>query len=81
MAEYDNRLRFVLFRNKNKKTDNHPDWTGTFTDKNGVEHYMDGWTTAPKSGGEKFLSGKVKEKQASSEIAQKRPALEDDLPF
>lgn len=84
MAEYDNRLRFTLFRNKKKTSPNHADFNGTFTDEDGREYYMDAWSKEPKSGGEKFLSGVVKLKAAAGEVAsapKKKEVVGDEIPF
>lgn len=84
MAEYDNKMRFVLFRNKNKTTDKHPDFTGTFTDEEGQEYFMDAWSQSPKNGGDKFLAGKVKIKQARTDVPRRKDQpreLNDEVPF
>ena len=84
MAEYDNKLRFVLFRNKDKRNDKDADFNGTFTDEDGREYFMDAWSQTPKNGGDKFLSGKVKLKQARTDApraASRAPALNDEVPF
>ncbi len=84
MAEYDNKNTFTLFRNSRKTDEKHADFNGTFTDVNGVEYYLNAWSKTPKSGGEKFLSGTVKRKDAAKSVAaapQKRVDLNDDVPF
>lgn len=88
MPEYDNRNTFTLFRNTKKREGKRdPDFTGTFTDMDGVEHYLDAWSQTPKNGGEKFLSGKAKMKEKKPEQFAPRPApqqraeLNDDIPF
>jgi uncharacterized protein (DUF736 family) len=84
MAEYDNRNTFALFRNNRKQKDTHPDFNGTFVDEDGNEYYMDAWSKAPKNGGEKFLSGKMKRKDGSAKAApapRSAPALNDEVPF
>lgn len=84
MADYDNRNTFVLFRNSKKEKDTHADFTGTFTDADGNEHYINGWTKTPKNGGEKFIAGNMKPKQQQSAPASrpmKAAALNDEVPF
>ena len=85
MAEYDNRNTFTLFRNSRKQKDTHPDFNGTFVDEDGNEYYMDAWSKAPKNGGEKFLSGKMKRKDGSAKGAPTPRAatkqLDDEVPF
>lgn len=84
MAEYDNRNTFAIFRNTRKQKDNHPDWNGTFTDENGVEYWLNAWTKTPKNGGDKFLSGSIKRKDAKSEAPPRQKTtseLDDEVPF
>lgn len=85
MAEYDNRNTFALFRNNRKQKDTHPDFNGTFVDEDGNEYYMDAWSKAPKNGGEKFLSGKMKRKDSAAKGAPAPRAatkqLDDEVPF
>ena len=87
MAEYDNRNRFTLFRNTKKREGKQDaDFNGTFTDENGREYWINAWSTTPKNGGDKFLSGSVKPKEEKSAprpqpTPQKRVELEDDVPF
>jgi hypothetical protein len=88
MAEYDNRNRFTLFRNTKKREGKQDaDFNGTFTDENGREFWINAWSTTPKSGGEKFLSGSVRLKDAPRE-QPRAPApknelkeLDDEIPF
>lgn len=87
MPEYDDRNRFVLFRNNNKREGkNDADFKGSFTDESGRKFFLDAWSQTPKNGGEKFLSGKVKLMDKQPEGVQRKPAmaaanLDDDVPF
>lgn len=84
MPEYDNRNTFTLFRNTKKRDGkNDPDFNGTFTDKDGKEHWISAWSKTPKSGGDKFLSGNVKVKDAPRSQPQVRQTemVSDDIPF
>ena len=85
MAEYDNRNRFTLFRNNRKRDGKKdPDFNGTFTDANGVEYWISAWSTEPKNGGDKFLSGSVKRKEQQGDIPAAKVApreLDDAVPF
>lgn len=45
----------VLFRNDNKKTDKHPDYTGRAT-IDGVEYFISGWVKESTKDGKKFFS-------------------------
>lgn len=78
---YDNTNRAVLFRNENKKTDTHPDYSGNLNFE-GVECFLDAWIKTAESG-RKFmsLSVKRKEKQSSPEqSAQRQPAPRQQAP-
>lgn len=44
-----------LFKNDNKKTENHPDYTGKVVLSNNVEHYLSAWVKTSKSGN-KYMS-------------------------
>ncbi|WP_339908270.1 hypothetical protein [Symmachiella dynata] len=55
MPEYDNTNRGVLFRNKNRKTDKHPDYTGTINIR-GEEFRLAAWTKTSRNSGQKFFS-------------------------
>ena len=87
MAEYDNKNRFTLFRNtKKREGKNDADFNGTFTDENGREYWMNAWTTSPKNGGDKFLSGSIKVKEKKEDAPASRAAprakmAEDEIPF
>lgn len=84
MAEYDNKNTFTLFRNNKKREGkNDADFNGTFTDADGNEYWLNAWSKTPKSGGEKFLSGTVKRKDASRSAPppQKRVEMSDEIPF
>lgn len=86
MPEYDNTNRGVLFLNKDKKTEKHPDYSGKL-DVDGDEFYIDGWVRATKDG-KKFLSISVKRKDGAGGAAKPaKPAAapvaldDDDIPF
>ena len=65
--EYDNKNRFVLFKNEKKTTDKHPNMTGTL-DVNGVEYWISGWTKEGKNG--KFISGSIKLKEETRQSSE-----------
>jgi hypothetical protein len=85
MPEYDDKNRFVLFRNtKRREGKNDPHFTGTFTEAQGREHWVSAWSKEPKSGGEKFLSGDMRlkeDKNTPRSAPQKREMVEDEIPF
>jgi hypothetical protein len=45
----------VLFKNTNKKTDNHPDYNGKIVLSNGKEYYLNAWINESKNG-QKYMS-------------------------
>ncbi len=45
----------VLFKNTNKKTDNHPDYNGKIVLANGKEYYLSAWINESKNG-QKYMS-------------------------
>lgn len=84
---YDNNLKGVLFRNKDKEEgDKKPDYTGSATIE-GVDYFMDAWINTADSG-RKYMSVKFKAKQQkSAPQAQQKgrkardEAPDDDCPF
>ena len=63
MSQYDKTNTFALFPVKDRKTDKHPNLSGTLVLDDGSEWFIDGWTTTGKNGN-KFINGKVKRKAA-----------------
>ena len=57
---YDNNLRGMLFKNVEKATEKHPDYSGS-CEINGQEYFMDGWLAMSKSH-KPFLSIRFKPK-------------------
>jgi hypothetical protein len=83
---YDNRDSVILFKNDDKRDERDSDYSGTWTDENGVEHWADCWINTSKSG-KKFLKikkGGEKEQRRSKPRQQAEPPpqfADDDLPF
>jgi hypothetical protein len=67
----------VLFKNQNKKTDKHPDYTGNGIVE-GKEKQIAMWVKEGKKG--KFFTWALSEPYAKEERSEK-PADDDDLPF
>lgn len=84
MTEYEANNEGVLFRNNDKKTDKHPDYSGSWTDANGVEYWLNAWINTSKSGS-KYM--KVKLGNPKGEVMQPAapapaPVAEsEDIPF
>ncbi len=85
---YDNKNRGSIWKNEKKETDTHPDFTGTYVDAGGVEHWVSAWKrkegAAPKA---PALTFTLKLKEAKAQPAQgaaPRKAsedLDDVIPF
>ena len=74
-----------LFKNDNKKTENHPDYTGKVVLSNNAEHYLSAWLKTSKSGN-KYMSisiGNPTEKKAEPKVEPKvEPNKDsDEFPF
>lgn len=78
---YDNTNRGTLGRNKHRKTDKHPEYTGKIN-IDGREYWLSGWVK--ESNGDRFFSLAVKPKDAQpekGEPAKTDADFDDDLPF
>ena len=64
--QYDNTNSGAIFPAREKKSEKHPDMTGSLN-VGGVEYYVSGWTKVSQKG-QKFLSLSVNPKQ---QVAQK----------
>jgi hypothetical protein len=79
-------MRGVLFRNKDKASDKHPDYKGQ-CEIDGKQCWVDAWIKTPKAGGDKFMSLSFKFKTAqqggSGNQSARQPARNDfdDEPF
>jgi uncharacterized protein (DUF736 family) len=91
MSKYDKTNTFVLFPVDDRKTDKHPNLSGTLN-IDGVEYFIDGWTNTSQAG-KKYISGKAKRKEKQSAPAEARasrrpdtqqnfePLADEDIPF
>jgi hypothetical protein len=75
-----------LFKNDRKQQENQPDYTGSWTDANGVEHWLSCWLKESPKTGKKFmsLSATPKEPQQAPVAQHATPASMDfdsDVPF
>lgn len=83
--QYDDKNTGVLFKNDRKESDRHPDYRGSFTDSNGVEHWLSCWIKESKTGS-KFMSLSATPKEPMQAVAQSAPApaamdFDNDVPF
>ena len=83
--EYDNKNKWVLYKNDKGDNPKRPDYTGKEVDADGVEYKIAGWIRE-SSKGTKFISGtrQLKEDEQpkpSPKQAQSFDDLESDVPF
>jgi hypothetical protein len=94
MTEYDNTDRGVLYRNKNKKTEDHPEYSEKDKDYpdysgsvnvSGTDLWLSGWIKTSKKNGEKFLSLSVRPKNDAAPKPVNKPVKaadpDEDIPF
>ena len=82
MADFDNTNRGVLFKNKKKESDKHPDYTGSIN-VNGKEMWLSAWIKESKEG-QKFMSLSVQDKDSKPVKNSQTGGLaemDDDLAF
>lgn len=75
---YDNTNRAALFKNENKKTETHPDYSGSLNFE-GIECFLDAWIKTSESG-RKFMSLSVKRKDKQSAPAPRQAAQQTRQP-
>jgi len=89
MSGYDNMNSGALFRAQEKKSENHPDYTGTIN-VNGVDCWLSGWVKQSKAGQKYFSlsatpkvvqSATPKEAQAKAAPVSLDDDFDDDIPF
>lgn len=73
---FDNTNRGILSRNTNRKSDSHPEFSGTIN-VDGTDYWLSAWVKEGNKG--KFFSLSVKQKELRTESAQ----FQDDreIPF
>jgi hypothetical protein len=80
--DHDNTNRFTLFRNKDRKTDGSPEYSGSIN-IDGVEYRLGAWVKEGKNG--RFFSGSVRPKdqrpKGSMTVTSGRQPSDDDIPF
>jgi hypothetical protein len=81
MADYDNKLSGVLFKNDKGDNPKRPDYKGSYTDGQGNEFWVSSWLNTDKDG-KKFLSLSMQPKEAKSpQTIPVQEETEDGLPF
>ena len=80
--DYDNKNKGVLFKNKEKESDNHPDYNGSI-DIDGTEYWLSAWINTDKYGN-KYMSlsrGQEKNPTGGSQGQRNDDMDGDDIPF
>ena len=70
----------VLFKNKRKESDKHPDYTGKAM-VDGYEYQLSAWIKTPAKGGDKFMSIAIRPKDDGLDDERPGRELDDDIPF
>lgn len=78
--EYDNTNRGALFKNDDRKTDKHPEYTGVIN-VGGEEFWLSGWVNKSGKTGRSYfrLSVQPKERPPSRGSSRQAPPPEDDF--
>lgn len=81
MPQYDDTNRGALFKNNDKASDNHPDYSGKIN-VDGKDYWVSAWIKEAKNGG-KFMSLSVKAKDGAKPTTKTKPKQDDneDIPF
>lgn len=86
MSNYQNKpLTGAVFKVKQKKHDNSPDYNGNVVDQNGTEYWLAGWIKRPKSGGDPYISvaltpkDETQQAQGRGQSSYEEPP--EDVPF
>ena len=82
MTEYDNTDRGVLYRNENKTSENHPDYSGS-VNVGGVDYWLSGWLKESKKDAKKFFSLSVRPKNDVKPVNKpvKTADPDEEIPF
>lgn len=83
MSNYDNNNTGVLFRQTDKESDKHPDFTGK-CEVNNKEMQVAGWVNTSKDGLKKYVSLKFSEfkpKEVADNVSTTGDVRVDEIPF
>ena len=78
MTEYDNTNRGVLFKAKDRKSDKHPEYTGSMN-VDGTDHWLSAWVNESKAG-QKYFSLSIKPK-SEPKAPPKSEDFDEEIPF
>jgi len=84
---YDDNMKGVLFRAKERASDKHPEFTGSLV-IGGVKYRLAAWVNTSKDG-QKYFSIKASEPRSEDQRQSgygdaprdDRPAIDDEIPF
>lgn len=72
----------AMFKNEKKESEKHPDYTGTFYDKDGVKLNLAMWLNESKTGKKYFAVAASEWRESEKKApAESTSADADDLPF
>ena len=77
--EYDNTNRGVLFKNKEKEEENHPDYTGRLN-VSSDEFWLSAWLKTSKAG-QKYMSLSIKPAEQKTRRKPDPDDMDDGIPF
>lgn len=80
--QYDDSNKGVLFREKEKKSDSHPDFKGSINVE-GTDYWLSGWVNESKAG-QKYFKLSVSPKEGAPKVKPSAPThefLSEDIPF
>jgi uncharacterized protein (DUF736 family) len=80
--QYDDSNKGVLFREKDKKSDSHPDFKGSINVE-GNDYWLSGWVNESKAG-QKYFKLSVSHKNGAAQpkpTAQATEFISEDIPF
>lgn len=87
--EYDNTNKGVLFKNKDKQTDNHPDYNGSIN-IDGTDYWLSAWINEDKNGNKYMALSRGEAKKPIGGQGERNDSVhessgdefrDDDIPF
>jgi uncharacterized protein (DUF736 family) len=79
LTKFDDKNCGVLFKNENKQSEKHSDYRGE-VNAAGLDYWIDGWVRTSKKG-TRFISFKLKVKDAQPKAEPKVVAFNDEIGF
>jgi uncharacterized protein (DUF736 family) len=79
VSDYDNNFTGALFRDENRKSDKHPEFTGS-AEVDGTEYWLSAWVNESKQG-RKYFKIKFKAKDEAAKLKADEETFSDEIPF